>query len=232
MSRVAALFDSTLRPLLVRVRDGVDDLLERRHGVDTRGEVGLEELGVDAEDRRAYKPAPWSVLPRALARDPVGPDDVFVDFGAGKGRMLVLAARLPFKRVIGVELAPELAAVARENVARQDGTLRCHDVRVVTSDVLDFEVPDDLTVAFFNNPFAGEVFAAVADRLLASYDRRPRRLRIIYRNPVEHELLMSTGRVRVIRRTWGLRPTPQWWRMNSTYVYEVQPAPAIGVAQD
>ncbi len=225
MRQLGRVFDTTLRPVLAGLRDGADHLLERRHGIDTRGEVGLDELGVDGEDRMAYKPAPWSCLPRVLFRDGVGPQDVFVDFGAGKGRMLVLAARYPFGRVVGVELSPELAAVARENVRSHRAGRRCHDVQVITSDVLDFEVPDDVTVAFFNNPFGGQLFATVVGRLIASFDRRPRRLRLVYRNPVEHEALIATGRLKVVRRTWGLRPTPAWWRMNSTYVYEVLPAP-------
>ena len=225
MTSPGRLFDATLRPVLARLRDEADRLLERRHGVDTRGEVGLAELGVDGDEAHSYKPAAWLTLRRAL-RGEVGPDDVFVDFGAGKGRVLVLAARLPFKRVVGVELSPQLAAIARANVASQRGRLRCRDVSVVTGDVLDFEVPDDLTVAFFYNPFGGALFETVVARLLASVDRRPRPLRIVYSNPTEHETLMATGRVRVVRRTWGLRPTPSWWRMNSTYVYEVLPAPS------
>ena len=44
--------------------------------------------------------------------------DVFVDYGAGKGRTVVLASTYQFKRVIGVELAPELAAIAEENLFR------------------------------------------------------------------------------------------------------------------
>ena len=43
--------------------------------------------------------------------------DVFLDLGAGKGRMLLAASRYPFRRVIGVELSDRLAAIARSNVA-------------------------------------------------------------------------------------------------------------------
>ena len=56
---------------------------------------------------------------------------------------------------------------------------------------MDYEVPDDVTVAFFDNPFVGRIFATVVDRLIASVDQAPRRLRIIYFNPVEHERVMG-----------------------------------------
>jgi len=156
----------------------------------------------------------------------VGDEDVFVDYGSGMGRVVYqAAAQYPFKRVIGVELSEELNAIARENIDRNRPRLRCQAVELLTSDALGFEVPPDVSIAFFFNPFTGELFASVIDRLLASYDRHPRRLRIIYRNPLEHERLIATGRVRPVRRVRGWRPGREWSRSNSTRMYEVTPAP-------
>jgi SAM-dependent methyltransferase len=202
--------------------------MERRYGIRSRGEVILPEHREDSA-RLEYKPTPWTTLARALRRCEVGPEDVFVDFGAGKGRVVFLAARYPFRRVVGVELSPELSAVAQANVERNMARLRCRDVQIVTGDVLNFAIPDDLTVAFFFNPFRGDVFASVVERLLASVDRRPRRVRIVYRNPAEHECLMATGRVRLVRRIRGMRPTAAWSRTNSTHIYEV--STAVGPAR-
>ena len=216
-------FATTVRAGLAQARDLGDQLMERRYGIRSRGEVILPEHREDSS-RLDYKPTPWATLPRALRRSEVGPEDVFVDFGAGKGRVVFLAARYPFRRVVGVELSPELSAVARANVRRNLARLRCRDVQIVTSDVLDFAIPDDLTVAFFFNPFRGEIFASVIERLMASVDRRPRRVRIVYRNPAEHEFLMATGRVRLVRRIRGMRPTAAWSRTNSTNIYELSTA--------
>jgi hypothetical protein len=215
------VFARTLRPALATARDTADLVLERRHRIHTHGVV---RLPVHVEGRLDYKPAPWWTLARALRGGTVGPDDVFIDFGAGKGRVMFLAARYPFKRVIGVELSPELCAVARDNIERVRERLRCPAVEIVTSEVLDYRIPDDVTVAFLYNPFRGDVFETVVQRLVASVDRRPRRLRLIYHNPAEHELLMRTGRFRLVRRVRGMRPTAAWSRENATYVYEVIPA--------
>jgi hypothetical protein len=43
--------------------------------------------------------------------------------------------------------------------------------------------------------------------------------------PVEHERLMATGRVRLVRRVRGRRPGREWARSNSTHVYSPLPAP-------
>jgi len=224
---LGGVFDATLRPVLRTLKDEGDRLVERRFGVATGGEVPLARFGLDSAGRLDYKPAPWTTLTRALRHGEVGQDGVFIDFGAGKGRVVFLAARRPFRRVVGVELSSELSAVARPNIERHRRRPRCPDVEMVTGDVLDFEIPDDLTHAFLYNPFRGQLFATVVERLLASFDRRPRRLRIIYRNPTEHERLIATGRVRLVRRTRGWRPTAAWARSNATYVYEVLPGPAV-----
>jgi Histone methylation protein DOT1 len=218
-------FDRVVKPIYVGIRDRVNRRLDRRHGIETLGIVELEELGLAGPDRERYKPTEWSTLPRILRRADVGPDDVFIDFGSGLGRVVYQAAlRYPFKRVIGVELSRELNEVAQRNLERNRARLRCADVELVVCDVLDYAIPDDVTVAFFANPFRGATFAAVVDRLLQSIDRRPRTLRLIYRNPVEHEHLMATGRFEVINRLRGMRPGADWSRSNSTTMYLARPS--------
>jgi hypothetical protein len=162
------------------------------------------------------------VLRRVLPRREVGADDVFIDIGSGMGRVVFQAAGYPFKRVIGVELSEELNRVARANIENNRDRLFCRDVELVTADATDYRLPDDVTVAYFANPFTGDIFRTVIEQLLESLDRRPRRLRLIYRNPVEHDYLMSTGRFRPVRRLRGWRPTEEWSVSNSTRMYEAQ----------
>jgi hypothetical protein len=227
------IFRATVRPLLVLGRRSLVELQERRYGIRTAGEVDLTDLGLAHTDRVSYKPTPWLGLRRSLRRRSVSPDEVFIDIGSGRGRIVFQAARFyPFRRVIGVELSPQLHEQASANIDRNRDKLRCRDVRLHCSDVLDFPIPDDVTVAYLFNPFTGKTFTAVVDRLLESVDRRPRRLRVVYTNPVEHDLLMATGRVRLTRRVRALRPGREWARSASTHVYEVLPArSAVGTGR-
>lgn len=219
-------FRRVLRPAYRRVRTGLGDVaFERRLGVHTDETIPLEELGVAGADRVHYGPSPWLVLPRLVPRRSVRPHDVFVDYGSGMGRVLVQAAlRYPFRRVVGVELSEELNRIARENLERNRDRMRCRDVEVIAADAAEWAPPDDLTVAYFNNPFVGELFGRVLDNLVESVDRHPRRVRIVYRNPVEHERLVATGRVRVVRRLRGWRPGRERSRSNSSVLYELGPA--------
>jgi SAM-dependent methyltransferase len=224
-SRPRRLFNLTVKPLYVGARGTAGRLVDRLYGIRTVGEVELAELGLDATDRSRYKASEWTTLRRILPRREVDPADVFVDFGSGLGRVVFQAARYRFHRVIGVELSEELNRVARQNVERNRHRLRCADVELVTADAVEYEIPDDVTVAYFANPFTGWVFTSVVGHLLDSVDRAPRRLRLIYRNPVEHDALLATGRFRVVRRLRGWRPGREWSRSNSTRMYEAVPIP-------
>lgn len=220
-----SIFDSAVRPAYRFLRDGTGYLaFERRFELDTMGRIPLEEFGLADSNRSPYRPSRWLTLPRILPRREVTSDDVFVDLGSGKGRVVFQAARLyPFERVIGVELVSQLSEIARGNIDRNRHRLACRDVELITSDALDYDVPDDVTVAYFGNPFVGDIFTAVIGKLLASVDRRPRHLRIVYSAPIEHRFLMQTGRMRVVRRLRGGRPGRDWSRTNATYLYEALP---------
>ncbi|HXV94544.1 MAG TPA: class I SAM-dependent methyltransferase [Pseudonocardia sp.] len=217
------LFGAVVRPAYVWLRRGSTDLLfERRYGVRTSGEVDLETLGIASADRERYQPVGWIRLRQVLPRRSVTAEDVFLDLGCGMGRALILASTYPFRRVIGVELSARLAEIARHNAEHARVRRRCGEVLVVEADALDYEIPDDVTVVFLNNPFRGPVFAAVVENVLASHDRRPRRLRIVYGNPIEEPTLLATGRVELVRVVRGLRPGEEWSRSNSFRCYEVR----------
>ena len=121
---------------------------------------------------------------------------MFADIGSGKGRVVFQAARrYPLRRVIGVELSAKLNDVARANLDAERDRLLCRNVELVTADVLEWAVPDDLTIAYLFNPFRGGVFAGFAERLAEAVARRRRPLRIIYVYPAEHDRLLQTGHV-------------------------------------
>ncbi|PCG84228.1 hypothetical protein CIB93_20660 [Streptomyces sp. WZ.A104] len=160
---------------------------DRTHHVRTTEEfTGPDHRG----DARRYEPSESWRLPRVLPPSEVTPEDVFVDIGAGKGRVLLVAARrYPFRRVLGVEISPEMAEAGRANLAaagRPDIPIHCTDVRT-------WDIPADATVFYLFNPFVGEVFDAFVEQLTASQRAAPRTLRIVYANPVMHSRLIAAG---------------------------------------
>ena len=176
-----------------RVRDG---RIERRYGLphEAAGIVLLRSDGFEGPDRNSYAPTPWGFLERMLPVAEVSGADVFLDVGCGMGRVMLEAGmHYPFARIEGVELVPRLASSARALLRRNEERLRCRSWEVVTSDVVSYSVPDDVTVAYLYDPFTGSVFDAVMSALEASVERRPRRVRIVYVTPQESERVVRSA---------------------------------------
>lgn len=170
-------------------RDGVNTLLDHFH-----------------PDHTIYEASGWTYLARALRPWEVDRDDVFADLGCGRGRVLLLAARwYPLRRVIGVDISAELVEHARSILDERCSRLRCRDYEVVHSNAKDWAVPDDVTIVYLYFPFSGDTLRQVVANLVASLDRNPRRMRILYAAPKQTDALLDTGRFRLVRtsRTFG-----------------------------
>jgi hypothetical protein len=72
-------------------------------------------------------------------------------------------------------------------------------IEVHHCDAATYEVPDDMTVAYFYYPFVGDRFRRVLADIIASLDRNPRCIRLIYVLPVMEEAILESGRFRLMR---------------------------------
>ena len=150
-------------------------------------------------------------------------EGTFVDLGSGKGKALLIAGLLRYKRVVGVEIDDELAMEARRNVERFRHRQCAGMIESVTASVVDWKIPDDASIVFMHNPFFGETFKEAMANVFSSYDRNPREMHIVYMFPWEHEWLLSTGRVHVESvRSEGWPKLPRWWTSEHvTVIYHI-----------
>ena len=136
---------------------------------------------------RHYSTMNYSTIHSILDQLALGPSDVFVDVGSGKGRVLCCAARYPVKQVVGVDLSEALCQVARENARRMRG--RRAPISVETSVAQNFDY-SAATVLFLFNPFG----AATLGLLLEKIGRDLRgSVRIAYANPNRNTMTSSSG---------------------------------------
>jgi SAM-dependent methyltransferase len=190
---------------------------ERRYGVRTSGNLVLQ--GHDTENV-GYTPMNWRDLRRALPRRSVTNRDVFLDIGSGKGRAVLMAAvDYPFGRVVGVELVRELHVEAERNMAAAGQRVGSTVVQLVCTDMRQYQIPDDVTVIYMNNPVRGSIFAAVLTAISESMIRSPRPMRLIYHNPAEEDALLATGQWRKARTIMSRRRRANW-PFGATCVYE------------
>jgi hypothetical protein len=150
-----------------------------------------------------YEPSAWLPMRWAIRQVRPGPGDVLVDFGAGKGRVVCEAARYPFSRVLGVEVAHTLTEAAQQNVDLNRSRFKCQNIELVTADAAEWEIPADMTVAYLYHPFAGDTFQRVINNIIGSIERTPRRLRLIYVCPVLEQHITDTGYFRPVARRCG-----------------------------
>jgi SAM-dependent methyltransferase len=132
-----------------------------------------------------YWPTPPEVFHEALSSLSCNYEALtFIDFGSGKGRVLLMASEYPFRKIIGVEFARELHAVAQQNIARyKSETQKCSDITSVCADFTQFPIPADPLFVFLYNPSSQEITAGLAKNIARSVQDHPREMWVLYVTP-------------------------------------------------
>jgi hypothetical protein len=193
-------------------RQEADAEFDRRFGVNTGGTVRPEPKSVRGANWLfgiSYEGVDPDAAFEAINRlDIPHSEFTFIDFGSGKGRVLLIASQLPFKKIIGVEYCEELNTVARQNLVRHPAAdRRCNDIEVVTADATECAIPDGPLVLFFFNPFGEPVMAGVVRNVMESLRKQPRRVIVIYFTPYFAGLWEDTGLFQRIESTPAILDT-------------------------
>jgi SAM-dependent methyltransferase len=154
--------------------------LEWRIGIETESIVSAEELSFTNPDFRPYAPTDYRYIRRAFRLLNISEDDVLLDIGCGFGRVILFAAKFySFHKVIGLDISTYMTAVAKENRAKAIGRLNCKNVEIIARDATLYDIPDDVTVIYFFNPFAGEALTKVFEAIRNSMIRKNRSIRLL-----------------------------------------------------
>ncbi len=157
------------------------------------------------EGAQDYIPTRGRAFNKLMKRIGYPKGGAFIDFGSGKGKILLLASQLGFPRVIGVEFSEKLCAFANRNVRLYrhripNGT----GIEVVCADAAKYSIPDDANVFFMFNPFGLGVIRTVAQNIKTSLDRKPRTIWMIYNDPIYIEAVQKKLRIQeTITYTYG-----------------------------
>jgi hypothetical protein len=158
------------------------------HGVDTSGLIPAGNL-ITGHPNDSHVTAYYGVAPSILrtlidlwrATNPPHPISryTFIDFGAGKGRAMLVASEFPFHQVIGIELNPTLADIAQLNL---DHWLTTHaadttapplaPIRLYEQDALTFDLPRTPTLAFLFHPFEAPVLKQLLRHIEARFAKK------------------------------------------------------------
>ncbi len=174
------------------------------------GYVSVNDLG-SSEDRSNYHLASGGpgleIILRSLF---ISNTDQIVDLGCGKAGAMLTMALFPFAKIDGVEISEILVQVARQNLDR----MKITNAEVFLSDASTFEDLDRYTFVYMYYPFPRPVTQAVLQNLIRSFERRQRKLTLIFNNSVDHDLIMAHGFK--VEAMFGHLPSP-----HPAYVYSL-----------
>jgi SAM-dependent methyltransferase len=154
-------------------------------GIETRAldEVPDADLA-KCPDAHHSQATSYGVLSHVLRS--IAPDDVFVDLGCGRGRVVCyVASRMRLRKVIGVELMAKMAEFAKQNAAK---ARLLTPVEIVQGNAAIADLSEG-TAYFLFNPFGEETLRQVLANIRRSIAASPRTIRILYYNPLFEGLL-------------------------------------------
>jgi SAM-dependent methyltransferase len=204
-----------LSNLLEFARDSTPERLRQRYGDaeydwehrvnTTSAAVGWRErlLGVFHSPYQPTEPGLFHEMMGALSRQTgfsFG-DFVFIDLGSGKGRTLLMASDYPFCRVVGVELLPALNLIAQENLNKyRSDAQKCFAIESTCADAAGFDFPGEPIVLFLFNPFPESGLRRVIANLEQSLREYPRKVYVLYHNPLLEHVLSASA---ILKRICG-----------------------------
>lgn len=190
------------RNLKNRVKNPFDELWDRRLGVHTFGAYPGSGSFENGTANLPFVPSAYADAFDYLGAVNAGPDDVFVDLGAGYGRTVFAASQLGVRRAVGVDLVPLLVDGAEEN--RKRCKLQGRDIKFVCANALDYVEPE-MTILYMFHPFGEAILEPVLKNIEADRATRANapKLKIIYANPVYDGALQRTGWLRKVKHMPG-----------------------------
>lgn len=145
----------------------------------------LDTLSTDYDNNHHYQGASYYVLSLLFDKMKTFSDlSSILDYGCGKGRVIVMAAYEGYKLVSGVDLARELIVQCQQNIERVRQDYPATKFEVHFADATSYSAIDEINHFFFFNPFGRSILIPVIEQIKRSAKRNPREIHIIYVNPL------------------------------------------------
>lgn len=164
----------------------IDHFYDKKIGIETSAPYNFKDNFSLFSDAQMYRPTPYFRLKMMVDYLKLNQEDVFIDFGCGRGRVTSFMATQKIKKVIGVELTKELADIARKNYDKLK--LKNTPVEIIQADAATVNIQNG-TVFFIFNPFGWMTLEKVVNNIKSSLITNPRKIRIAYYDPRCRNLL-------------------------------------------
>jgi SAM-dependent methyltransferase len=172
-------------------------MFDLMHHVETGGAILVRDLQTDSPNRKfgfKYQGTPPWTFHKIMKQLALPWEQFsFIDIGSGKGRVVLLASDLPFRRIVGVEFSSDLTDIARRNLRTyRSSSQRCSNLDLLCADAAAYEFPDEPLLIYFSNPFDASIMQAMLSNIESSLRRKPRPAWMIYHHPTVEGVLETS----------------------------------------
>ena len=143
--------------------------------------TGRDDSNAD-QYRYPYEPTPYIVLERLANSGLISKRDVVLDYGCGKGRVGFFLSYQTKANTIGIEYDERIYQTLLENHKTAVSRIR---TQFVLARAEEYEVPGEVTMCFFFNPFSVELLKKVMARIKKSYYEKLREVLLFFYYPSE-----------------------------------------------
>lgn len=164
-------------------------ICERARGLDFTKIVHEGELGFKSNDYFRYSPSGDHYLKNVVQGLNISTGSAILDIGCGKGSALKIFYAAKFSKIDGLEISEKLAEIAKNNLR----ILKLKKTSIYNSDIINFNNYNEYNYFYLYNPFSHQIFSIFLNGLIQSLINYPREVKIIYNNPVCHEMLVQNN---------------------------------------
>ncbi len=144
---------------------------------------------------------------------------VLVDYGAGKGRVMILSAECGIHKIKGLEFSPTLYKLALGNIRDYVERTGNDQFELIHTDVVNYKVQKEDNVFYFFHPFDEYILSQCLDQIHLSLKTFPRKGWLIYHShSKDYTKCITKGGI-----FKSLQPFIHWG--SRFYIYEHTPCP-------
>jgi hypothetical protein len=159
------------------------------------GGIELEKLNKNSALNLQFltgtESVPVPMIRKILNKLTITSEDIIVDLGSGDGRFLFVASEFNFKKIIGVELLEELFIKSSKNLNNFIKVKSKSNIKLINSDVLDYNFSGKETYFYLYNPFESKVMHKFLNKMKNELWEKLNFIKIVYVSPKCHDVLIS-----------------------------------------
>ena len=139
--------------------------------------------------------------------------DAIFDFGCGKGATFPIFIKCGFKKMGGVELDKKIYDILTNNMKLLD----INTISIYNEDATKLkEILDEYNYFYMYNPFEGEIFKQIIYNIEESYNRKKRKIFLIYTAPVCQKFLLERKLFHVVKEV-----ETSFYESKDALIYEI-----------